>query len=70
MLNTEKMTNKITYESDMIMSECVNVSCNKIDVLREAVGKETNEIVKEALYDVIVEHRKAINKLLKWVTIN
>ena len=60
--------NKITYENDMRIHECVNVSCNKIDVLREAVGKETNEIVKEALYDVIVEERKAINKVLNWVT--
>ena len=54
----------------MMMNEGVNVSCNKIDVLREALKKETNEIVKEALYDVIVEERKAIQKVLKWVTIN
>ncbi len=52
----------------MLMNEAVNVSCKKIKVLREAVKKETNEIVKEALYDVIVEERKAINKVLNWVT--
>jgi len=62
--------NKIIYESEIQLSNAINVSCYKIEVLREAVKKEANEIVKEALYDTIVAERNAIQSVLKWVTIN
>lgn len=62
--------NKITYPSEMLMSNAIDVSCERIETLREAVKEETNDIVINALQMEIKAERNAVQKALSWVTIN
>ena len=62
--------NKITYESEMLMHEAINVSCEKIEVLRQAVRETTNQIVIDALHMEIKQERNAMQRVLRWASIN
>ena len=59
---------KITYESEMQMHEAIDYSCEKIDVLRQAVKETTNQIVIDALHMEIKQERNAINKVTRFIT--
>ena len=52
----------------MQMHEAINVSCNKIEVLREAVKKQTNQIVIDALQNEIKAERRPVDVITRNVT--
>lgn len=60
------MKNKITT-SDLQLSNSINVSCYKISVLREAVKRETNQIVIEALEMAIKAERNPVDRICREV---
>ena len=60
--------NKIIYESEMQLSEAIDCSCEKIEVLRQAVKEATNQIVIDALYNEIKAERNPIDRITRSVT--
>ncbi len=62
--------NKIIYEDEMILSQWVDESCKRIEVLRAGIKETANEIIRNALTNELKQERNAIQSVLKWVTIN
>ena len=60
--------NKIINEEEMVMSEAIDESCKRIEVLRQAVKKETNQIVIDALHMEIKAERNPIDRITRSVT--
>ena len=59
------MRDKIIYESEIQLSNAMNISCHKIEVLREAVKKETNQIVIDALHMAIKTERNPVDNFTR-----
>ena len=60
--------NKIIYESEMLQHEGINESVKRINILRKAVKKETNQIVIDALQNEIKAERRPVDVITWSVT--
>ena len=62
--------NKITYDSEMLMSECIDNSMEKIEDLKEWMRHTKNENILDALQEVVELENEAISEVLENVIIN
>ena len=62
--------NKIYYESEMQLSECIDNSMLKIKALKKWMRETKDEDVLDWLQEVVEMEKEAIQQVLDWVTVH